>query len=111
MKATLAPLFIVSIIFVAACGQVEKPQDNANNKKALEEIKKESKVTGAIIPDANVLYVSIKDDGSRGDGYAQYLCSILSENKATIKWVKVVQEGTAGQSGSHRCDLFYFPSL
>jgi len=97
----LSILFLV--LFLISCGDstpAEKPQDNANNKKALEEIRKEKKITEAIITDANVLYVSVDDDGTKRDGYAQYLCGILTENAATTKWVKVVKVGSAKEPGA-----------
>ena len=64
------------------------------NEKALSEIRKEEKVAEAIITDANVLYVSVKDDGTRRDGYAEYLCQILKENGSAINWVKVTKVGS-----------------
>lgn len=47
------------------------------NEKALSEIRKKKKVIEAIITDANILYVSVKDDGTKRNGYAEYLCQIL----------------------------------
>ena len=91
--ASFLLLFSIAL-FSAACGDssaAEKPQENANNKKALEEIKKEKKVIEAFINDANVLYVSVEDDGTKRDGYAMYLCNVLSENQATTKMVKVMK--------------------
>ncbi len=64
---------------------------NTNNEKALIEIRKEKKVKEAIITEANVLYVSVADDGTRRDGYAEYLCQILKENGSNINWVKVTK--------------------
>lgn len=64
------------------------------NEKALTEIRKEKKVAEAIITDANVLYVSVKDDGTRRDGYAEYLCQILKENGSKINWVKITKVGS-----------------
>lgn len=61
------------------------------NTKALAEIRKEPKVKEALITDANVLYVSVIDDGTRRDGYAEYLCQILADNNATMSWVKVIK--------------------
>jgi aspartokinase len=65
--------------------------NNTNNDKALIEIRKEKKVKEAIITEANVLYVSVVDDGTRRDGYAEYLCQILKENGSNINWVKVTK--------------------
>jgi hypothetical protein len=99
MKIKLIALaaFTLLISCCTSCGDsapVEKPADNVGNKKALEEIKKEPKITEAMLTDANVLYVSVSDDGTRRDGYAQYLCGILKENQASCKWVKVVKVGS-----------------
>ena len=86
-------LIVSSILF--SCGESVKPQDEPNNKSALEEIQKEPKVLDAIITDANVLYVSVKDDGTKRDGYAGYLCEILREKQATTNWVKVIKVGSS----------------
>jgi hypothetical protein len=64
------------------------------NEKALSEIRKEKKVIEAIVTDANVLYVSVKDDGTKRNGYAEYLCQILKENNATIDRVKITKVGS-----------------
>jgi hypothetical protein len=72
----------------------KNPMDDPNNKAALEEIKKEPKVLDATITDSDVLYVSVIDDGTRRDGYASYLCEVLTEHNATTKWVKVVKAGS-----------------
>lgn len=62
------------------------------NEQALALIRKEeSKVFEAFISDADVLYVSVADDGTRRDGYASYLCEILRENQAKANRVKVVK--------------------
>ena len=53
---------------------------NDGNNQALETIRKEKKIIEAIITEANVLHVSVKDDGTRRDGFTQYLCLILKEN-------------------------------
>jgi hypothetical protein len=99
MKAKLPSILSLALMVLCSisCGDstpVEKPQDNANNKSALEEIRKEKNITEAFINDANVLYVSVADDGTKRDGYATYLCEILTEHKATVKMVKVVKVGS-----------------
>jgi hypothetical protein len=90
MKLHLKLLFAFTYLFAISCGENVKPQDEKNNKLALEEIRKEPKVKEAIITDVNVLYVAIEDDGTSRNGYAQYLCEVLKENKATTNWVKIV---------------------
>lgn len=84
-------LTIIALATFVACSESPKHQDNPNNKLALEEIRKEPKVKEALITDANVLYVTVEDDGTRRDGYAGYLCEVLNDHKATTKWVKVVK--------------------
>ncbi len=61
------------------------------NNKALETILAEPKVKDAVITDADVLYASVLDDGTRRDGYAEYLCQVLGDYKTTVKRVKVVK--------------------
>ena len=92
-------LIITSIVFVS-CGDSVKPQDEPNNKLALEEIRKEPKVKEAIITDANVLYISVEDDGTKRDGYASYICEVLREKQATTNWVKVVKVNSINDPNS-----------
>jgi len=86
---------IAIVLNIISCGDIEKPLDNPNNVKALEEIRAEPKIKEALITDANVLYVSVVDDGTNRNGYAEYLCQILNENDATTNWVKVVKAGSS----------------
>lgn len=97
-RKLLGIALLVNVFF--SCGETTKPQDEPNNKIALEEIKKEPKVKEAIITEANVLYVSVEDDGTRRDGYANYLCEILKERKATTTWVKVVKVNSINDPNS-----------
>lgn len=78
----------------------EIPTEKNANITALEEIKKEPKVKEAIITDSDVLYVSVEDDGTNRNGFAQYLCEILNEHKATTKWVKVVKVNSINDPNS-----------
>jgi hypothetical protein len=105
MKLKSAAFLTLTWVFIAciSCGDstpAEKPQDNANNKSALEEIRKEKKITEAFINDANVLYVSVADDGTTRDGYAMYLCNVLAEHNATTKMVKVMKTGSIGDANA-----------
>lgn len=72
----------------------EKAIEQQANEKALAAIRQEKKVAEAIISDANVLYVSVKDDGTRRNGYAEYLCQILKENHSKVNWVKITKVGS-----------------
>lgn len=96
IKLILTQLFFITV----GCGETVKPLDDPNNKTALEEIKKEPKIKEAIITDANVLYVTVEDDGTNRDGYAQYLCGILKEHKASSSWVKVVKVNSINDENS-----------
>jgi hypothetical protein len=64
------------------------------NEKALTEIRKEKKVIEAFLSDANVLYISVKDDGTRRDGYAEYICQVIKENSSKIDRVKITKVGS-----------------
>jgi len=66
----------------------------SNYEKALSEIRKEKQVLEAIITEANVLYASVKDDGTRRDGYAEYLCQVLSNQGVKDIRVKIVKHNS-----------------
>ena len=87
-------------LFTLGCGESVKPVDDPNNKTALLEIKKEPKIKEAYITDANVLYVSVEDDGTNRNGFAEYLCGILKENKASTSWVKIVKVNSINAKNS-----------
>ncbi len=99
-KLFIAIITIQLSFLTIGCGETVKPLDDPNNKAALEQIKKEPKIKEAIITDANVLYVSVEDDGTNRDGYATYLCEILKENKASTSWVKVVKVNSINEENS-----------
>lgn len=69
----------------------QRSEQVIENNKALETIKAEPKVKDAVITEADVLYASVLDDGTRRDGYAEYLCQVLDDFKTTVKRVKVVK--------------------
>jgi hypothetical protein len=62
-----------------------------NTQSLLELINQEPKVKEAIITDSNVLYVSVEDDGTKRDGFANYLCELVKEKGSNIMLVKVVR--------------------
>ena len=97
-------LILLSIISLGACkkGNIEStiptnkvPTVNVEPSALLDAVRKEPKVKEAIITDAKVLYVSVDPDGTNRDGYAQYLCELVKENKGDVEKVKVVQFGTS----------------
>lgn len=81
---------LVSIAFAnqAFAAQKLKPWQ----AKALELIKKEKKVVKAKWrrPGANVLHVAMQSDGSRRDGFAQYLCMVLPDAGAPKGELKTI---------------------
>jgi hypothetical protein len=94
---------VILVVVILLMFYLDKPNSNSNNapnealssnNKALAIIKKEPKVKEAIITDVNVLYVSVLDDGTNRNGYADYLCQILNENGSSVSNVKVVEVGT-----------------
>ncbi|RUT68399.1 hypothetical protein D0817_21020 [Flavobacterium cupreum] len=91
IKTTFLFITFILILIITNCGEITSQKENSNNKRALNEIKKEPKIKHATITDANVLYVSVEDDGTIRNGYAEYLCEILREYRATTKIVKVIK--------------------
>ncbi len=69
----------------------EKSQKAENIDAALEALKKEPKILDLTLTDANVLYISVKDDGTRRDGYAGYVCQVLDDHGVTGKRVKIIK--------------------
>lgn len=68
-----------------------KESENQNSQSLLKLINEEPKVKEAIITDSNVLYVSVEDDGTKRDGFANYLCELINEKGSNIMLVKVVK--------------------
>lgn len=90
----------IFIFLISKCG--DKDSENkrsqikaANAAVAKKIIQSEPQVLDAVITDAQVLYVVVRDDGSRRDGYASYLCQTRSDYTGS-NWerVKVVQVNT-----------------
>lgn len=87
--------YLPFLLFLFSCGSSVKDEAKVKeNEKLLAVIKSEPKVKDAVITDADVLYVGVADDGTRRDGYAEYLCQVLKDNNSTINRVKVVRAGS-----------------
>lgn len=71
-----------------------KAKAGAENEVVLNKIKSEPKVKDAVITDSNILYVGVADDGTRRDGYAEYLCQVLKDINSDVYQVKVVRYGS-----------------
>jgi len=69
-------------------------------RKVLKLVRAETQVKQALITEADVLYVSVEDDGSRRDEYANYLCGLIKDQTTSIKKVKVVAVKKARQSAN-----------
>lgn len=87
MKKIILSLFLIIISYITFA------QKAGGKVAALSAIKKEKKVKEAIITDANVLYASVVDDGTRRDGYAEYLCQVLKDYGVPMR-VKIVKFGS-----------------
>ncbi len=75
-----------------------EPQSISTTKlqtdSALAAVRKEKSVKEAIVTEANVLYVSVYDDGTSRKGFAEYLCQLLADYHTNIIRVKVVKFGS-----------------
>ncbi len=93
LKHSISAVAVGTFIFFAAASGESKPdpEQEKSNEKILEVVNAEPKVKDAVITDANVLYVGVIDDGTKRDGYAEYLCQVLKDNQSDISRVKVVR--------------------
>lgn len=88
-------LLVIGIVVLGASASTfSKNSLTADKNSALAEIKKEPKVKDVVLTDANVLYAAVADDGSKRDGYAEYLCGILKKHSVTGVRVKIVKFGS-----------------
>jgi hypothetical protein len=92
--AGLVMLLFVIIMPKIAGTDSNIPKEDPNKSAAMTAIRAEPKVMDAYVTEANVLYVQVKDDGTRRDGYASYLCQVLKENHSSVDRVKVVKAGS-----------------
>ena len=93
----ISKLVICSFTFtVISCETTEDPRENTNNIEALADVKTAfgEKIQEAIITDANVLYVSVSDNGVDQSRFAETICNLLKRHNATTNWVKVVKAGS-----------------
>lgn len=107
-------IILIVIAILLAIGLVNraingKQIDKRNAERAISEVTKvnihqsyiekikatEKSCKDAIITEANVLYVSVKSDGSSRKGLAEYYCQNLKDNKITdVEKVKIIAFGT-----------------
>lgn len=80
---------------------------------ALEEIRAEPQVVEAMFQNGGrTLWVSMRDDGSPRDGYANYLCLVMSDaglpagNRVRIRiWDAAVMRDELRQIGEGSCEI------
>jgi len=61
-------------------------------EKAVGELRKEKKIVEVMFPNglSTSLWISVRDDGSRRDGYAEYACLILIQSEMPMKKFTVI---------------------
>jgi len=93
MKTRYRLILCVILFATFSCGSSEDPRENIYNKAAISDIKTAfgEKVFEAIITEADVVYVSVADNGVDQGRFAQTVCNILKKHKATSNWVKIVK--------------------
>jgi hypothetical protein len=121
--AVVAVLAIAIYRFVSSPRMVESSEDNQAFLKSLEtvddskavlpsipnskeviliKVRNEPKVIEAIITDAKVLYVSVRDDGTRRNGYAEYLCMIAKSSFVErVKVIKVNSQNSPNRDNAY----------
>lgn len=67
---------------------------DSKKAKIMEILSKEQKVKDHVLTDADVLYVSVLDDGSNRSGLAEYFCQEIKMNGIKIDRVKIVKYGS-----------------
>lgn len=96
---TLSTLITIAVLLIALkmcstedTGYVQSKE--VSNDKMLEAIRKEPKVREATVNSADVLYISVDDDGTRRDGLAGYFCKYVQEYGTDISMIRIVEHGT-----------------
>lgn len=88
------PLILIAFATGCSSGTTTATETSANNEKILAAVNGEPKVKDSYINDAGVLYVQVADDGTRRDGYAEYLCQLAKDNGGGVSIVRVMQVNT-----------------
>lgn len=96
--------FIFIFIFLVTKNAKPAQADTASDKAAQDQrlvdekvrdaIYQEKKVKEVLLTDANVIYVSVLDDGTNRDGFAEYICQVAKEAGSQSNEVKVVKFGS-----------------
>lgn len=98
LNIILVVLLAILIIFVIAPGiyynNKEKKEDAGIKEKLKTVMKNEPRVKDYTLTEAGVLYISVNDDGTRRDGFAEYLCQQMNDNQIKVDRVKIVKYGS-----------------
>ena len=97
MNKKTNPNFTIALVLsvgLISCGSGENPMNNANNLKALQEIKQDPNVVEAILTDVDVIYIGVADNKKNKNFWAETFCDVLKKHNATTKRIKVVQSGS-----------------
>ncbi len=84
-------LFIVLLAFMASSVIAQSP---AIKEKLKTLMKDEPKVKDHVLTEANVFYASLIDDGTRRDGFAEYLYYTLKGEGIMVFKVVIVRVGS-----------------
>lgn len=98
LNIILLVLLAILIIFVIApsiyYGNKEKNENVGRNEKLKTVMSNEPRVKDFVLTDANVLYISVLDDGTRRDGFAEYFCQQMKDNQIKVERVKIIRYGS-----------------
>jgi len=90
MRGILSMIFLlIFMVFPAAAEEKLKPWQI----KALQLLKQEKKVLDAWwrMPSRNILFIAMRPDGTRKDGFAEYVCMLLADTGAPKGKLKIVE--------------------
>lgn len=81
-KNKVRKLFAGALMIVCASTASNANEKNNWKLKSTQEVRNEKSVVEAMFPDNSnsSFWVSVRDDGSRRDGYADYLCLVLKDS-------------------------------
>lgn len=101
-KRILSIVFGVVSSIVAINGNAETYSSSHERVKKLFKSSEEKTAKDAVWTDRDVFKVGVIDDGSRRDGYADYVCQVLYDYgfKGEKVWVQVIDIVKLTQDGS-----------
>lgn len=94
VNLTIAVLFIAFALGCSSEATTTTTETSPANEEVLAAMMAEPKIKDAYINDANVLYVQVADDGTKRDGYAEYLCQVAKDKGVSLFKVRVMKVNT-----------------